>query len=365
MSRTLSLVSLVLLAACGIDDLAPVERESITCRLELRRIGDAQRRLQPGRRSSIEVELRDSCMGGVAGETVYFAFMGPTAGTVLTFNEVTTIEGGLGATAVVAGPVAEEIVVHALGPVGSGSVDFTIIVEPQVPACADHCGNGILDCGEEELDCGGDCPPCIDPCAGHCGNQRLDCGEIQVDCGGTCADCPDPCDGHCQNGRLDCGEEEIDCGGECEACIDPCANHCQNGALDCGEAGPDCGGGCGACPPVECLSATIGSPALYCEPDARGSGSINIPSNATHLTLSWVCDDYCDLQVGSFIHDEGVHILIQGGQTTTVSVADVGGPGIQPVDIHVFNYPAPHCGDMNLLTWVGGTLTIKGYCVAQ
>jgi hypothetical protein len=29
---------------------------------------------------------------------------------------------------------------------------------------------------------------------------------------------PDPCAGHCDNGVLDCGESEVDCGGECSSC---------------------------------------------------------------------------------------------------------------------------------------------------
>ena len=29
---------------------------------------------------------------------------------------------------------------------------------------------------------------------------------------------PDPCEGHCDNGVLDCGETDVDCGGECSSC---------------------------------------------------------------------------------------------------------------------------------------------------
>lgn len=89
------------------------------------------------------------------------------------------------------------------------------------------------------------------PCAGHCGNGIQDCGELGVDCGGECTPCIDPCADHCSNGVQDCGEQGIDCGGECVQCVDPCANHCSNGVQDCGEQGVDCGAGCVSCEPAE------------------------------------------------------------------------------------------------------------------
>jgi len=61
---------------------------------------------------------------------------------------------------------------------------------------------------------------CADACAGHCGNGLQDCGEAGVDCGGgECAACPVACDGHCGNRVRDCGESGVDCGGAgCPAC---------------------------------------------------------------------------------------------------------------------------------------------------
>ncbi|MDY0060768.1 MAG: NBR1-Ig-like domain-containing protein [Myxococcota bacterium] len=91
---------------------------------------------------------------------------------------------------------------------------------------------------------------CADACAGHCGNGLQDCGEAGVDCGGgECAACPVACDGHCGNGLQDCGEAGVDCGGgECAACPVACDGHCGNRVRDCGESGVDCGGaGCPAC----------------------------------------------------------------------------------------------------------------------
>ncbi len=111
------------------------------------------------------------------------------------------------------------------------------------------CRNGVRDCGETGIDCGGSCGACVDPCLNHCGNGRLDCGEGGVDCGGTCTACVDACLNHFGNGKLDCGEGGVDCGGTCTACVDPCLNHCGNGRLDCGESGVDCGGSCAGCAP--------------------------------------------------------------------------------------------------------------------
>lgn len=45
------------------------------------------------------------------------------------------------------------------------------------------CTNGVLDPGEEDIDCGGPCPPC------QCYNGVQDLGEDGVDCGGPCPPC--------------------------------------------------------------------------------------------------------------------------------------------------------------------------------
>lgn len=70
-----------------------------------------------------------------------------------------------------------------------------------------NCFDGILNNGEELVDCGGSiCQPC-DPCENGVWDQVL--GEQWVDCGGSCA----PCDLNF-NGQLDPGETGIDCGGD-------------------------------------------------------------------------------------------------------------------------------------------------------
>ena len=68
-----------------------------------------------------------------------------------------------------------------------------------------NCFDGILNNGEEKIDCGGPCIAC-DPCENGLWDYEL--GETWVDCGGDCGDCPPHA-----NGCQDEGESGIDCGG--------------------------------------------------------------------------------------------------------------------------------------------------------
>ena len=105
-----------------------------------------------------------------------------------------------------------------------------------------NCFDGLLNNGEELVDCGGPiCEPC-DPCENGVWDQVL--GEQWVDCGGECA----PCDVGF-NGQLDPGETGIDCGGDTG--ID-CGELCGDGLLNGNEIDVDCGGpDCEACPSCE------------------------------------------------------------------------------------------------------------------
>jgi hypothetical protein len=59
----------------------------------------------------------------------------------------------------------------------------------------DHCSNGVQDCDETDVDCGGSCPECADmECPSCCAigstNCCLSCGWDFLDaCGGTVIDC--------------------------------------------------------------------------------------------------------------------------------------------------------------------------------
>ncbi len=144
------------------------------------------------------------------------------------------------------------------------------------------CGNGVLDEGEADVDCGGDCEPCADGlrceedagCAngrcveGLCAPAACDDGihngdEEGVDCGGGCAAvCPT-----CEDGEHNGEESDVDCGGPCAPCLvggacnvdEDCdsgvcigevcaAPNCGDGVQNGTEEGVDCGGDCEGCP---------------------------------------------------------------------------------------------------------------------
>ncbi len=67
--------------------------------------------------------------------------------------------------------------------------DYCLVIS----CCTPNCANGIQDCNEQGVDCGG---PCGSPCAGvpSCTNSIQDQDETGVDCGGLiCAPCGVPC----------------------------------------------------------------------------------------------------------------------------------------------------------------------------
>lgn len=70
------------------------------------------------------------------------------------------------------------------------------------------CDNGIIDIGEEGLDCGGSCKPCPQDA---CKNSIKDAEEENIDCGGPCKSCQQTytvtCDDNnpCTQDRLDQG----------------------------------------------------------------------------------------------------------------------------------------------------------------
>ena len=125
---------------------------------------------------------------------------------------------------------------------------------PICPPCG-PCENGVWDplLGEQWVDCGGDCPPC-DPSY----NGQIDPGELGIDCG--CDGCP-ACIELCGDGLPNGNEEGVDCGGpDCEACP-TCTDDIMNG----NEIGIDCGGpDCAACPTTgDCTNGLQDGDELY------------------------------------------------------------------------------------------------------
>lgn len=137
-----------------------------------------------------------------------------------------------------------------------------------------HCGNGELDAGEADVDCGGEC-------LASCGNrqgceQDGDCRSLYCDTGtmkcgrrpcGQDGDCPmGSCDSGwcstCLDGRKNGAESDIDCGGACLSKCDlgrGCAadGDCKSGVCVNGACARD--GGCTGgddCASGECDLAT-------------------------------------------------------------------------------------------------------------
>lgn len=101
------------------------------------------------------------------------------------------------------------------------------------PTCNDGVQSHAL--GETGVDCGGQCPECVDL---MCNDGIQNNGEEGVDCGRD--GCKDFCG--CFNGVQDPWEEGQDCGGPCSLLCS-----CKNGVQDEGnEEGVDCGGVCQA-----------------------------------------------------------------------------------------------------------------------
>jgi hypothetical protein len=99
------------------------------------------------------------------------------------------------------------------------------------PTCNDGVQSHTLH--EEGVDCGGECPPCVDA---QCNDGMQSPGEEGIDCGGDV--CKDFCG--CFNGQQDPWEEGPDCGGPCSLLC-----RCTNGVQDLpNEEGVDCGGDC-------------------------------------------------------------------------------------------------------------------------
>ncbi len=115
-----------------------------------------------------------------------------------------------------------------------------------------HCSDGVLNCGETEIDCGGNCQPC----AAVCGNKICETGETKSNC---CTDCgcevktcpgnycdyknkawcksPPTCVSSCQENVCQDCTCEVSCSSSdyCSNCI-----HCGDGEINCGETYESC-----------------------------------------------------------------------------------------------------------------------------
>ncbi|MBI4952324.1 MAG: hypothetical protein HY908_09840 [Myxococcales bacterium] len=149
-----------------------------------------------------------------------------------------------------------------------------------------HCGNGTLDGGESDTDCGGpDCAACIN--GSSCADD-IDCLSGRCD-GGTCNNCGSS--GDCPTAQH-CDPSVA--GGTCLGDLpngDPCdfdtwclSGQCSNTEQICCDT--SCSGSC-----QSCLQALTGSPDGTCDTVASGTECQPVGcSNAVETTVAGTCD---------------------------------------------------------------------------
>ena len=161
------------------------------------------------------------------------------------------------------------------------------------------CGNGKLDAGEADVDCGG--PDCVDLCPdGKSCTKDEQCLSGQCvgakDGAGKCGFDP------CADGKKSYTESDLDCGGACGAtcalaatcdqgkdcksgfcsaankCV---ASACQDGQLSGDESDVDCGGSCQS----KCATGKAGKQASDCE-SGFSNGDLCVADACADLALS-------------------------------------------------------------------------------
>jgi hypothetical protein len=188
------------------------------------------------------------------------------------------------------------------------------------PSRTNTADSGAPEVRSRDCDAGSDCEVADPPSLGSCFDGLLNFGEQGVDCGGRCSRaCAAPSVGGpscgaagqcttdpCDNDEQDGDETGIDCGGSCSACAlgaacrsgadcatGVCADgeckepSCSDGARNQGELGVDCGGPCAACVTAQscsantdcnsgvCAAANCGAAERCCQPPSCNDGVQN------------------------------------------------------------------------------------------
>lgn len=147
------------------------------------------------------------------------------------------------------------------GEYSAAQQEVSAIAVDSIDVQTETCADGVLNQGEENVDCGGPCAACPN-CSDGIRNQ----GEQGFDCGGPCAAVCPPAT--CDDTLLNQGETAVDCGGPCIACPT-----CSDGIRNQDESGIDCGGSCAECPAPTCsdgirnqgeFGVDCGDPCLRC-----------------------------------------------------------------------------------------------------
>ena len=135
------------------------------------------------------------------------------------------------------------------------------------------CDDGILNQGEDRIDCGGPCPACECTSDGACSDGTFCNGTETCDAHGECQSGSDPCTGqYCDEGSDQCVE-----------CLND--GHCNDG-LYCNGAETCSGGSCQAGTAIDCNDG------VGCTDDSCNEGT----DSCDHAPNNGVCDNglYCD-----------------------------------------------------------------------
>jgi hypothetical protein len=245
------------------------------------------------------------------------------------------------------------------------------------------CSNGVLDEGEEGIDCGGDC--------GKCDGAECDAGEECAS--GSCTDntCDPPASKTCGVGLptlCDNGEpcvQDLDCASDyCNGlCAAPAPGAHEDGRRNAGETGVDCGGTVAEekpCPAGEgcktdddCIS--VCKEDKLCDAPGPTDGKKNNGEtdvdcggpNAPKCALGKVCDGNDDCELLACTDKTCVTPTSSDGiQNGGESDVDCGGAGVSAGD---FSYEAPRCKDAQTCVLdadcVTGACSPVGVCVAK
>ena len=115
----------------------------------------------------------------------------------------------------------------------------------------------------------------------------------------------------CNDGIQNCGEIDIDCGGLCGACAveaeidDGQCPSCNDGIHNCDEEGVDCGGSCIPCEVHSCPCSATATTPCDCSSYYKHTGYVEVPNELA----SKEAGSYSDILVRGELHETPVEDL--------------------------------------------------------